>query len=140
MRVGRPHPWLPSTPLCSLWTHQPGHCHPCLCYHRPFLSTRWWLHLTVFKTCLKVTGRIMLEATLFQYNIILIKDPIPNEDLLSYKRPGNLGVPFNGIQAVAVTSQVQIRNLPAFLFLYLGNINPDSTSLSGNKKRRGSEN
>ena len=82
----------------------------------------------------------MLEATLLQYNIILIKDPIPNEDLLSYKRPGNLGMPFNGIQAVAVTSQVQIRNLPAFLSLYLGNINPDSTSISGNKKRRDSEN
>lgn len=108
--------------------------------YRPFLFIRWCLHLNIFKTCLKVTSHIVLEATLFQYNIILTKDPIPNEDLLSYKMPGNWGMPSNGIQAVTVASQVQTRNLPAFLSLYWGNIKPNSTSLSGNKKWRGSEN
>lgn len=101
---------------------------------------RWCLHLNIFKTCLKVTSHIVLEATLFQYNIILTKDPIPNEDLLSYKTPGNWEMPFDGIQTVTVASQVQTRNLPAFFSLYRGNIKPNSTSLSGIKKRRGSEN
>lgn len=120
---------LSGTPLCSLWTHQLGHCHPCLCHHGPFLSIHWWLPLDVFKTCLKVTSHIVLEATLIQYNLILTKDPIPNEDLLSYKWPGSLGMLPNAIETVTVTSRAQTKDLPDFLSLCLCGISPGSTSL-----------
>lgn len=73
--MGRPHPWPPSTRLTSV-SHlcvPCGHTNQVVATPVFAIIGPFSLFVGGFKTCLKVTSHIVLEATLFQYSIILTR-------------------------------------------------------------------